>query len=377
MNFQNIYENKRVFVTGHTGFKGSWLCEWLLKLGARVTGFSLEPPTKPSHFDLIKLGKRIEKDVRADVRNLKEVTKSIADCKPDFIFHLAAQPIVRLSFNAPLDTVMTNFVGTLNILEAIRLLESECIAILITTDKVYENREWHHSYREPDELGGIDPYSASKACAEIIISSYFRSFFKSDLLKSLRPRKAVTSVRAGNVIGGGDWATDRIVPDCIRSLEKGEAIPVRNKTSTRSWQHVLEPLSGYLLLGARLSSIMQSTNSHDYEESLKTICSPFNFGPSLSSNRSVLELVNEMTKYWPGKWEDKSDPHAPHEAGKLNLSADKAFHLLGWKPNWDFEQTIKETVSWYQNAVKTNYDGDAVRGHTQRQIDTYSSTITY
>jgi CDP-glucose 4,6-dehydratase len=378
MQFKNVYANKKVFVTGHTGFKGSWLCEWLLKLNAKITGFSLEPHTKPSHFELTELSARISKDIRGDVRDLNKVKEAITDCNPDFIFHLAAQPIVRMAFKEPYDTVLTNFVGTLNILEAIRDLKKECIVIMITTDKVYENKELCHSYREPDELGGIDPYSASKSCAETIISSYFRSFFKKDLLSGQKPCKAITSVRAGNVIGGGDWALDRIVPDCIRSLEKGEDIPVRNKTSTRPWQHVLEPLSGYLLLGSQLYSIMNTySNNKDLHNNLLNICSPFNFGPSLSSNRTVLELIKEMFKYWPGNWIDKSDLNAPHEAGKLNLTVDKAFHFLGWQPNWQFDRTIKETVDWYHNAVNNKYNSKFVRDFTIKQIDDYSSTILY
>lgn len=377
MNFDGIYENKKVLVTGHTGFKGSWLCEWLLKLGARITGLSLDPPTKPSHFEITKLGERIENDIRCDVRDFEKVKKSIVHCRPDFIFHLAAQPIVRLAFKEPLETVMTNFTGTLNILEAIRTLDNDCVAIMITTDKVYENKEWYNAYREPDELGGIDPYSASKACAETMISSYFRSFFKNDLIQGIKPRKAVTSVRAGNVIGGGDWALDRIVPDCVRSLENGMVIPVRNKMSTRPWQHVLEPLSGYLLLGSKLYSMIHSNGRLGYKTDITSICTPFNFGPTLSSNRTVLELVRELMKHWPGNWEDKSDPNAPHEAGKLNLTIDKAFHLLGWQPNWDFELTIRETVAWYRNAVDSHYDSTAVLEYTQNQIDFYSSTLKY
>ncbi|MFH0774959.1 MAG: CDP-glucose 4,6-dehydratase [bacterium] len=376
MQFNNVYENKSVFITGHTGFKGSWIAEWLLKLKAKITGFSLDPPTKPSHFALTELSERIANDIRGDIRDYDSVRRAIFDCKPDFIFHLAAQPIVRKAFKEPLDTVLTNFVGTLNILESIRELQKDCVAIMITTDKVYENREWYHSYREPDELGGIDPYSASKACAETIILSYFRSFFRSNLLNNRHPRKAVTSVRAGNVIGGGDWGLDRIVPDCIRNLEKGEKIPVRNRTSTRPWQHVLEPLSGYLLLGSRLYSEMNSSEMNSIE-CLKLICSPFNFGPSLASNRTVLEIVQEALKHWPGNWEDRIEANAPHEAGKLNLTVDKAFHLLGWQPNWDFNRTVKETISWYRNAFESKYDKALIREYTQNQIDFYSSTILY
>jgi CDP-glucose 4,6-dehydratase len=248
---------------------------------------------------------------------------------------------------------------------------------MITTDKVYENNEWLYAYREVDPLGGIDPYSASKACAEIVISSYFRSFFFPDLFKMKHPRIAVTSVRAGNVIGGGDWAKDRIVPDCIRSIEMGKKIPVRNKISTRPWQHVLEPLGGYLCLGSFIHEAM-NTNSTTNNDRLKTLCSPFNFGPLLSSNRTVLELVQTITENWFEKdsedfWEDKSDPDAPHEAGKLNLAIDKAHHLLHWSPQWDFNRTVIETVRWYKTAITSNYCSDRIREITRSQIESYST----
>jgi CDP-glucose 4,6-dehydratase len=376
MQFNEVYKNKTVFITGHTGFKGSWLSEWLLKLNAKITGFSLDPPTNPSHFELTGLSKRIENDIRGDIHDYNTLKHAILESKPDFIFHLAAQPIVSLAYKEPLDTVLTNFVGTLNVLESLRDLQKECVAIMITTDKVYENREWYHSYREPDKLGGIDPYSASKACAEIIIASYFNSYFQNDLFTKNSLRKAIAIVRAGNVIGGGDWALDRIVPDCIRSLEKGCRIPIRNKTSTRPWQHVLEPLYGYLLLGAHIFTEMNSDDDdHHPQDILKSICSPFNFGPLLSSNRTILELVQEIFKYWPGSWEDMHDVNAPHEAGKLNLNADKAFHLLGWCPIWDFKTTVKETISWYRNAYETKYDREAITSFTQKQIDAYAAAI--
>lgn len=370
MHFNDVYQGKTVFVTGHTGFKGSWLCEWLLQLGSRVAGYSLEPPTEPSHFALTGLSQRLFQDLRGDIRDYQLLQSTINRIQPDFIFHLAAQPIVRHSFKDPRATVETNLMGTFNILEAVRNMKKDCIAVLITTDKVYENKEWYHSYRETDPLGGYDPYSASKACAEILISSYFRSFFRKDLLARNSPAVAVASVRAGNVIGGGDWAPDRIVPDCVRNLEKKIPIPVRNKTATRPWQHVLEPLSGYLLLGSEIYQAIYLEKERAVDR-LETLCSPFNFGPNITSNRTVLDLVQEILKYWPGDWKDLSDPHAPHEAGKLNLTIDKAFHVLNWKPQWDFERTVRETVEWYSHALSKTNDSGYIQNLTLQQIENY------
>ncbi len=247
MLFANAYQGKRVLITGHTGFKGAWMTEWLLSLGAEVTGFSLPPPSTPSLFDQLGLSTRIN-HIQGDVRDQSAVLAALEQAKPDLVFHLAAQPLVRLSYAQPLETYATNVMGTVNILESIRLLNNKCSVICITTDKCYENKEWIHSYREEDPMGGHDPYSSSKGAAELVIASYRRSYFSS----SDSPIK-LASARAGNVIGGGDWALDRIVPDCIRALKRGESIPVRNRIATRPWQHVLEPLSGYLWLGACLT----------------------------------------------------------------------------------------------------------------------------
>ncbi|MCX6952807.1 MAG: CDP-glucose 4,6-dehydratase, partial [Verrucomicrobia bacterium] len=248
MAFSDNYRGKRVLVTGHTGFKGSWLCEWLLALGADVTGFALDPNTTPALFNQLVLANRL-KDVRGDVRDLAAVGAVVQRTQPDFIFHLAAQPLVRLSYDQPVETYATNVMGTVHVLEAARQLKSRCTVVAITTDKCYENREWVHSYREEDPMGGYDPYSSSKGAAELVVAAYRRSYFSS-------PGSLVrlASARAGNVIGGGDWALDRIVPDCIRALQDGRAIPVRNRVATRPWQHVLEPLSGYLWLGAKLAA---------------------------------------------------------------------------------------------------------------------------
>lgn len=330
------YKDKKVFVTGHTGFKGSWLCEWLLSLGAEVYGYSLPPPTKPSLFNQLKLSKRIKEDIRGDIRDLKSLSAAVKRIKPDFVFHLAAQPLVRLSYKEPVETFDTNVMGTVNLLESVRCASTQtpkhCSVICITTDKCYENRETTRPYREDDPMGGYDPYSCSKGCDELVISSYRRSFFGGSSANVW-----VASARAGNVIGGGDWAKDRIVPDCMRSLDRGEAIPVRNKVSTRPWQHVLEPLCGYLTLGAALAS---RTRFADY-------CSGFNFGPNPAANRTVKDLVTEILKHRKGKWIDKSDSKAVHEAGLLNLNISKARRILGWTPRWNFEETIAKTVAWY------------------------------
>jgi CDP-glucose 4,6-dehydratase len=329
--FSGTFKRKKVLVTGHTGFKGSWLSEWLLQLGSEVTGYSLPPATKPALFRQLRLESRLD-HVTGDIRDLKKLSDVLNSTGPDFVFHLAAQPLVRESYAHPLETFETNLIGTVNLLEVLRQTRRPCTAVFITTDKCYENREQHRGYREGDPLGGHDPYSASKATAEIAISSYRRSFFQNHPVK-------IASVRAGNVIGGGDWATDRIVPDSIRALQKGQPIPVRNPTARRPWQHVLEPLSGYLWLGAMLSRL--KTNESE-------LCSAFNFGPTLASNRTVQQVVETILKQWPGSWLDQSNPKAVHEAKLLHLETAKAFRLLKWRPVWSFSRNIQQTVHWYR-----------------------------
>lgn len=334
MAFGNQYHGLRVLVTGHSGFKGAWLCEWLLALGAKVTGLSLPPPTDPSLFDQLGLGSRMT-DLRGDVRSESVVQEAFERADPDLVFHLAAQPLVRASYDRPEETFGVNVMGTVNVLETARRRNRPCRIVLVTTDKCYENREWVHAYRETDELGGADPYSASKGAAELVISAYRRSFFS-------RPGSPVrvASARAGNVIGGGDWALDRIVPDCIRALGRGEPVLVRNKTATRPWQHVLEPLGGYLLLGALLG-----------DSPSEALCTAFNFGPELEANRTVADLVENLLRHWPGgSWKDASDPNAPHEAARLNLAIDKARHVLGWNPVFSFETAVERTATWYREA---------------------------
>jgi CDP-glucose 4,6-dehydratase len=278
-------------------------------------------------------------------------------CKPDFVFHLAAQALVRESYVRPLETFSVNAMGTANVLDALKNYRQPCAAVFITTDKCYENREWHHGYREEDALGGHDPYSSSKAVAELIIASYRDSFFENHPVK-------VASCRAGNVIGGGDWARDRIVPDCIAALQKKKPILVRNRRATRPWQHVLEPLSGYLWLAAALA------NPKLRRVDLSALTSAFNFGPDRESNRTVEELVVEILQHWPGHWEDKSNPDAPHEAGLLQLSTDKAYALLRWRPVWNFPETIAKTVDWYRGAAR-------LRGAKEFQAQTHEQITRY
>ncbi len=339
--FDGVFRDRTVWVSGHTGFKGSWLATWLLELGARVHGYALEPPTNPSLFDALGLTNRLHQHEIADVRDAAAVEKSIGAAKPDFVFHLAAQPLVRLSYQTPAETYATNVMGTVHVLEALRKLDRPCHAVFITTDKCYENLESGHAYREEDPLGGYDPYSSSKAAAEIVIAAYRNSFFPPN-----ESSISIASARAGNVIGGGDWAADRIVPDSIRALQGEQPIPVRNKNSTRPWQHVLEPLGGYLTLAAALAESDGARRG--------AIRSAFNFGPSDESNRTVEEVVRAILTRWPGQWEDKSNAKAPHEAGLLNLSIEKASRLLDWSPVWGFEKTIAQTVDWYRNAQEAS-----------------------
>ena len=356
----NAFAGKTVWLSGHTGFKGSWLGHWLIDLGAEVHGFALEPPTSPALFDQIELEKRLHHEI-GDVRDVAAVRRSILAAQPDYVFHLAAQAIVRESFEQPVETYGTNLMGTIHVLEGLRKLDKPCAAVIVTTDKCYENREWVHGYREVDRLGGWDPYSSSKAAAEIAVDSWRRSFIQNSSVR-------VATARAGNVIGGGDWARDRMMADCIRALQDSQPVPVRNKLSTRPWQFVLEPLSGYLWLAAVLAN--PSLRPVD----LAVFTSAFNFGPGLESNRTVAELVCEVLKHWPGTWEDLSDPRAVHEAQRLNLVTDKAYHLLGWKAAWGFETAVAATVEWYRKATQSA--PHEMAEETSRQIAAYTSSAT-
>ncbi len=355
--FHQAFPHKRILITGHTGFKGTWLTRWLLELGAEVTGLSLPPDTHPSLFEQLALDRHC-RHIIGDIRDYPFVEKILLETRPDYLFHLAAQPLVRQSYEMPLETWHTNTIGTAHILQALRKLDQPCIAILITTDKCYENREWLHAYREDDPLGGYDPYSASKAAAELVIHSYRRSFFKHSPIK-------IASVRAGNVIGGGDWAKDRLVPDCIRALMHSAPIPIRNRHATRPWQHVLEPLSGYLWLAAKLSQVPHLNDPQNEEQ-----YSAFNFGPHVESNRPVQAVVEELLKHIPGQWRDDTDPHAPHEAGRLQLAIDKAYHLLQWSPVWNFETTLAVTAQWYKTYL---HDPTAAPSLTIQDIRAYTT----
>lgn len=332
--FNNVYKNKTVLVTGHTGFKGSWLSIWLRELGANVIGYALDPYTEKDNFVLAKLENKIT-DIRGDIRDKEHLEKVFEQYKPDFVFHLAAQPLVRLSYDQPVETYEVNVMGTINVMECIRKTPETRIGIMITTDKCYENKEQIWGYRENEAFGGYDPYSSSKGAAEIAISSWRNSFFNPKDYE--KHKKSIASVRAGNVIGGGDWSLDRIIPDCIRALEKGEAIRIRNPKAIRPWEHVLEPLSGYLLLGQKI-----------YEEPSK-YCEGWNFGPSLDSIVPVWEIGEKIIKYYgSGELEDKSKKDELHEAKLLALDITKARFNLGWKPRWDIDKAIEKTVEWYK-----------------------------
>lgn len=328
----NIYKDKVVLVTGHTGFKGSWLSIWLNSLGAKVVGLSSDIPSNPSNFEASSLDFFIE-DHRIDIRESEKVTELILEKKPDFVFHLAAQSLVRSSYLSPLETLNVNAIGTANILESLRKLRKKVIAIMITSDKAYDNLEWVWGYRETDRLGGKDPYSASKGMAELAIKAYVESYFMSS-----ENDVRIGIARAGNVIGGGDWASDRIVPDCVKAWSKGIVVDVRKPKATRPWQHVLEPLSGYLLLGRFL---------HDSQE---LHGQAFNFGPPANQDHSVEQLINLMTEHWDKVcWNDVSQGSQFHEAGLLKLNCDKALLALKWEPSLSFVETVKMTVDWYKN----------------------------
>ncbi len=353
-----VFRGQRVFVTGHTGFKGAWLCEWLLALGAEVTGYSLAAPTQPALSDQLGLARRL-RHCHADVRDRSRLEAELAAARPDFVFHLAAQSLVRESYRLPVETFATNVMGTIHLLDALRRLDHPCAVVIVTSDKCYENRDWLYGYREEDALGGHDPYSASKGAAEIAAAAWRRSFFADHPVR-------IASARAGNVIGGGDWAKDRIVPDCVRALRAGEPIPVRNKVATRPWQHVLEPLSGYLWLAA----VLARPELCPFAAALMTAA--FNFGPNHDANRTVAELVEEVLRHWPGRWEDRSDSRAPHEARLLQLATDKAHALLGWAPVWGFREAVRETIAWYRQAAGVE-DAEMIRALTQEQISRYTT----
>jgi CDP-glucose 4,6-dehydratase len=354
--FNNIYENKKVLITGHTGFKGAWLTVWLLKLGANVIGVSKDIPTDPSMFEKLKLEGKV-KHYFEDVRDLSKMTEIISNEKPDFLFHLAAQPIVSVSYNYPIETISSNVMGTANILEALKTSNHECVAVIITSDKAYDNVEQVWGYKEDDKMGGRDIYSGSKGAAELIIKSYYYSFFKS---KSCNVKLSIG--RAGNVIGGGDWAKDRIVVDCMKAWSQGRKVEIRSPNATRPWQHVLEPLSGYLILGQKL---FEQDSLHGES---------FNFGPRAEQNHTVKQLLKDLSTYW--YFADASEAFTAidnipfHEAGLLKLNCDKALFHLKWQANLSYEETVEFTSTWYYDFYKTKKD---IMSKTLEQIREYEN----
>jgi CDP-glucose 4,6-dehydratase len=354
--FKNIYEGKKVIVTGHTGFKGAWLSLWLRLMNADVYGISNAVPTEPSLFDVANIESQM-KSYMKDIRDLEAMKNIFQEVKPDFVFHLAAQPIVRTAYEDPIDCMTTNVIGTANILEALRTLESNCIAVMITSDKCYDNVEWIWGYKETDALGGKDPYSASKGAAELMIKTYFHSYFvKKENIK-------IASVRAGNVIGGGDWAAARIVPDCFRAWSRDEKVIIRSPHATRPWQHVLEPLSGYL----RTGQLLAQQEKHNINGE------PFNFGPPADQNYTVLDLLQELAKNWNASDTDivQIEPSNFHEAGLLKLNIDKALYYLNWKPNLNFIETAAFTSDWYKEYYQQ--PNNNMLDFTNKQINDYIS----
>ncbi|PHV71371.1 CDP-glucose 4,6-dehydratase [Sporanaerobium hydrogeniformans] len=355
-SFDNVYKDKTVLITGHTGFKGSWLSIWLRELGATVIGYALEPASKKDNFVLTGLEEKII-DIRGDIRDKEKLQKVFAKYKPDMVFHLAAQPLVKMSYEQPVYTYEVNVMGTIHVLECIKNTPSVKVGILITTDKCYENKEQVWGYKETDPLGGYDPYSSSKGACEIAISSWRQSFMNP--LHFSEHGKAIASVRAGNVIGGGDWAKDRIIPDCIKALEANEAIKIRSPYAVRPWQHVLEPLRGYLLLGQRM---LLEPNS--YSEA-------WNFGPLLKSVVTVQEIVDQLIRcYGKGQMLDVSDGKHLHEANMLNLDISKAKFRLDWHPILSLEETVFYTVDWYKNYQRKN-----VYELCKQQIEDYTEKL--
>jgi len=335
-------------LTGHTGFKGSWMALWLHQLGAEVYGYALEPDTNPALFTQLELSQKINHQI-GDITDEKHLLNYVSEVRPDFVFHLAAQSLVLRSYVQTLETWKTNVLGTANLLEALRKRAVPCAIVVVTTDKVYSNLETHHVYRESDRLGGIDPYSASKAGAELVVNSYRSLFAQENLPLSL------ASARAGNVIGGGDWCENRLVPDIARALSEGKSIETRNPNAVRPWQHVLEPLSGYMLLAEKLCKD-------------KAFAGAFNFGPYPSDNRTVENVIQTALKIWPGEYHADIKQGAPHEARLLKLSIEKVNTVLGWRPKWNFDQAVAKTMEWY----KAVHEGDLPLDKTLEQVNAYS-----
>ena len=361
--FTDSYRDKVVLITGHTGFKGGWLAIWLLKLGARVVGYSLDPPTTPSLFETCGLANHVQ-DLRGDIRDTAKLMSVIRDAGPDFIFHLAAAPLVLHSYEDPIETFSVNVMGTLSVLQAIRESRQACSVVVVSSDKCYRNCEWDYGYRENDPFGGHDPYSASKAAMEIAAASFRDSFFPSSAAAKHGVRLA--SARAGNVIGGGDWAPDRILPDAVRAFHAKEVLNVRSPQAIRPWQHVLDPLSGYLALGTSLAA--------PYGERFAT---GWNFGPLASDVFTVADLVDTAIRVWrSGSWRAEINSAAPHEAGSLRLCIDKATAQLGWRPVWDFEEAVIRAVSWYSHYFQHTEDEAGVFDSCVSDIAAYETAAS-
>jgi len=351
--FQNAFQGRRILVTGHTGFKGSWLTRWLLELGAEVTGLALAPDTNPSLFTLLGLQGQIRHH-ELDIRNAEQVTRVVGECRPEIVFHLAAQALVRLSYQEPKTTWDVNVGGTINLMEAIRTLGGVRACVVVTSDKCYENREQVWGYRECDSMGGYDPYSSSKGATELVVASWRRSYFQEWAATHL------ASARAGNVIGGGDWSTDRIVVDFVKGITIGRPLVLRNPMATRPWQHVLEPLSGYLALAERL-----------FREDGHKVAEGWNFGPADGNVVTVETLARALVAAWgEGEVQIDQESNHPHEAGLLKLDCSKARSLLGWHGVWDFPETVRRTVDWYRG-LHTGEDPDRL---TREQIVAYQAT---
>ena len=347
----NFWKGKRVFLTGHTGFKGSWLSLWLQQMGAEVKGFSLTPPTNPSLFVEAKVAQQMQSEI-GDIRDFSKLSESIRTFNPDILLHLAAQPLVRLSYKEPIETYSTNVMGTVNVLEASRYASHLRAIVVITTDKCYENREWEWGYRENEPMGGHDPYSNSKGCAELVVSAYQRSFFHTP------DTAAVASARAGNVIGGGDWAEDRLIPDILRAFEKQQSVIIRNPLSTRPWQHVLEPLSGYLVLAQRL-----------WQDG-KAFAEGWNFGPKDDDCQPVQWILDKMVHFWgDGAHYEIDKSEQPHEANFLKLDCSKAAMRLKWHPKWRLEQTLEQIVHWHRAWL----EGDDMQAKCLQEIEKYNN----
>lgn len=354
-NFKNFYLNKKVLITGHTGFKGSWLTLWLYLLGAKVIGVSKDYPSIPSHFEKLRLNKKII-NINLDITNFQKLNSIFRKYKPDIVFHLAAQSLVKKSYEIPNITFLTNTIGTLNVLECLRKLKKKCVSVIITSDKSYKNLEIKRGYKEDDLLGGKDPYSASKAAAELVIQSYINSYSK----KSLK-LKGIAIARAGNVVGGGDWSENRLIPDCVKSWVKNKKVIIRNPHSTRPWQHVLEALRGYLILAISLSK-----NS-------KLNGEPFNFGPKKNQDKKVISFLLEMKKNWKKvEWKIKKNKSSDFESKLLQLNSNKANKLLKWKPILQFSETAKMITSWYKDYYKNSFSTFQL---SKMHIEEYSKKI--